>query len=132
VAGLGLAFAVRAVASGDDAVGLASAGACVVAPLYAQLALSCQPHRRPLRSYTLVEGVGVPLQAGALSQVTSEPAVVLVVVFRGRLVGVGGGPPGERTGVSRTPSEGVMEGSVPLLVVGTEDGLGAAMVVGAH
>jgi hypothetical protein len=40
----------------------------VVVPRYAQLRLFCQPHRRPLRSYTLLDTVGVPTQSGAVFQ----------------------------------------------------------------
>jgi hypothetical protein len=67
---------------------------------------------------------------GRTGRVLGASVVLLVVTF-GRLAGVGVGAPGVRTGVSRTPTEGVMEGCVPLLVVGTEE-LGAAMVVAAH
>ena len=40
-------------------------------PRYAQLRLFCQPHKRPLRSYTLLVTVGVPMQSGAMLQASS-------------------------------------------------------------
>jgi hypothetical protein len=152
---VGLELVLAAAGSGDER--LASAGACVVAPLYAQLVLSCQPHRRPLLSYTLVEGVGVPLQAGALSHITGPgeeegASVALPVEEVGEGDGLGlssrrcdglvpelvlpdagsgdGGSGGEGLGLSSGLGEGLMA-ELALLVAGSGmgEGLGLSPVV---